>query len=97
MNVFTTDHPLMSEPFRFSRRVRRWLLFSVLAYPVYLVLLGPIYALDGRGYFAFVPERVRTAFYCPAAPFYLVLGPYNPYDDYLTLWYDDPNVAETTW
>ena len=97
MNVFTTDHPMMSEPFRLSRRARRWLLFSVLAYPAYLLLLGPYYALEGRGYLDFVPERVRTAFYYPAVPFYLVMGLRNPYDDYLTWWYDDPNEGETTW
>lgn len=33
----------------------------------------------------------------PRSPFYLAMGPHNPYDDYLTWWYDDPNAAETTW
>ena len=69
---------------------------SVVAYPAYLLLLGPYYALEAHGYFDFAPEHIRTAFFYPAAPFYLVMGPNNPYDDYLTWWYDDPNAAETT-
>jgi hypothetical protein len=71
--------------------------FLALAYPAYLLLLGPFYALDGRGYLGFVPERIRTGLYLPAAPFYLAMGPRNPYDNYLTFWYDDPNAAVTTW
>ncbi|MDB6064012.1 MAG: hypothetical protein JWR26_220 [Pedosphaera sp.] len=87
----------MTEPFRFSRRARKWFLVTVLAYPVALILLGPFYALDGRGYLNFVPEGVRNVFYLPALPFYLTMGPRNPYDDYLSWWYEDPNAAETTW
>ncbi len=97
MNVFATDHPLASEPFRFSKRVRRWLLFSLLAYPVYLLLLGPLHALDGHGFFAFAPQRVREIFYLPALPLYAAFGPYNLYDRYLSVWWQDPNEAETTW
>ena len=55
MNVFATDHPLASEPFVFGKRARRCLLFLLVAYPVYLLLLGPLYALDGHGYLAFAP------------------------------------------
>ena len=69
----------------------------MLAYPAYLLFLGPFYALDGRDYFGFAPERVRTAFYFPCAPFYWAMGPHNPYDDYLALRYEDQNEAETTW
>ena len=97
MNVFVTDHPLTSEPYRFGWRGLRRLLFAALVWPAYLLLLGPFYALDGRGYFDFLPDGVRTVFYVPAIPFYEVFGPNNPYDDYLTFWYDDPNAAETTW
>ena len=87
----------MSQPLCLGRRVRRWLLFLVLAYPAYLLLLGPFYALDARGYLQVAPGRVRAAVYYPAAPFYLAMGPQNPYDDYLTLWFDDTNAPETTW
>lgn len=97
MNIFTTDHPMMFEAFRLSRRVRRWLLFSVLAYPTYLLLLGPYYALEGRGYLDFAPEGVRIMFFYPAAPIFSAMGPRNPYYDYLDWWYDDPNAGETTW
>ncbi|HVV70958.1 MAG TPA: hypothetical protein VHI52_05580 [Verrucomicrobiae bacterium] len=97
MNAFVTDHPLVSQPFRLSKRVRRWLLFSVVGYPVYLLLLGPFYALDGHGCFAFASERVRETFYLPALPLYAAFGPYNFYDRYLSIWWQDPNAAETTW
>jgi hypothetical protein len=97
MNVFATDHPLNSEPLSFSKRLRRCSLFSMLAYPVYLLLLGPLYSSDGHGYLAFAPERVRVIFCLPAVPVYVAFGPHNLYDDYLSLWYKDPNEAETTW
>lgn len=80
MNVFATDHPLVSEPFGLGKRGRRCWLFSLLAYTGYLLLLGPFYALDGHGYFAFAPQRVRVTFYLPAEPFYVAFGPYNFYD-----------------
>ena len=97
MNVFTTDHALDSEPLGFSKRVRRFSLFSVLAYPVYLLLLGPLYALDSHGHLAFAPEPVRLIFYLPAAPVYAAFGPYNLYDDYLSLWNEEHNAAQITW
>jgi hypothetical protein len=52
--------------------------------------------LDGRGFLDFAPEQIRNVLYLPAMPF-CFLGPHNPYDDYLTWWYDDPNEVETTW
>ena len=97
MNIFSTDHPMMFEPLRLSRRVRRWLLISALAYPIYLILLGPYYALDGRGMLNFAPEPVRNAVYVPAFPLFLVPDPINLYEAYLDDWYDDPNAPETTW
>lgn len=87
---------MSSPPLWSCRRVRRWLLLLALAYPAYLLFLGPFYALDGRGCFDFAPACIRTAFYFPCAPFYWTMGSHNPYDDYLTWWYDDPNAAETT-
>ena len=97
MNVFATDHPLASEPFVLGKRARARLLVSLGAYPLYLLLLGPFYALDGHGYLAFAPEHVRVVFYLPALPFYAAFGPYNCYDRYLNMWWQDPNAAETTW
>ena len=97
MNLFATDHPLSSEPFRLTKRARRRLLCSLVAYPIYLVLLGPFYALDAHGYFAFAPERVRVTFYLPALPVYAAFGPYNFFDRYRSEWWQDPNEAETTW
>ena len=99
MNIFTTDHPMMSEPVRMSRRARRWLLFSVLVYPTYLLLLGPIWAVDGRGYLGFIPEHVREVCYMPVRPIMAVPHLRGRYADYLDWWYLDPNGAdrETGW
>ncbi len=82
-----------SGPFRF----RRWLLLCVATYILYLIALGPFCALDGRAHLDFAPRRVLNAVYAPSAPFYWLLGPNNPYDAYLSLWYEDPNAGETTW
>jgi hypothetical protein len=92
MNVFTTDHPMMSEPSAFVRRVQRWLLVTALAYLVYLLSLGPFLALDGRGVLAFAPESVKYAIVLPATPVYQVPGLRMFYDDYLDWWYHDPVV-----
>src|SRR4051812_13258923 len=103
MNIFTTDHPMVLEPSAFRRRVQRWLslgvLFSALSYPVYLFLLGPLYAATGSGLFDFLPQSVRDAWFAPAAPVYCVPGVRNLYDDYLAWWYNDPNAPdrETGW
>jgi hypothetical protein len=99
MNVFTTEHPLASEPFRLSRRARRWLVFALLIYPVYLLLLGPFWALDGRGVLSFVPERVRLVCYAPTWPIWFVPHLRGRYADYMDWWYLDPNAAdrETGW
>jgi len=94
MNVFTTDHPLMSEPFRFSRRAKRWLFCSVLVYAAYLLLLGPVWAMDGRGRLNFIPEGVRQICYVPAYPICLVPHLRGRYADYLDWWYLDPNAAD---
>jgi hypothetical protein len=67
------------------------------AYPLYLLCFGPVYALIGNGYLDFLPQKVRDGAFLTTAPIYLMLGPRNFFDDYLTWWYDDPNAAETTW
>src|SRR6266699_5462554 len=97
MNIFATEHPINSKLFRIPKRIRRFLILAVLSYPLYLLLLGTFYAIDGRGGLNFASERVRNFLYFPAAPIYAVFGPHNFYDDYLTFWYDDPNAPETTW
>ncbi len=87
----------MSPQLWYGWLVRRRLLFLVLAYPAYLLLMGPFYAMDAHGYFNLAPKPVRRTFYLPVAPLYWTMGPDNPYDDYLTWWYNDPNAPETTW
>jgi hypothetical protein len=93
MNISAIAPWTDSGPFRF----RRWLLPCFAVYILYLIALGPFYALDGQGHLNFAPRRLLNAVYGPAAPFYWLMGPNNPYDDYLSLWYEDPNAAETTW
>jgi hypothetical protein len=99
MNLFTTDHPITSEPGRLSRRARRWLVFAVFAYPGYLLLLGPIWAVDGRGYLDFIPEGARKVCYTPAGLVIAVPHLRGRYADYMDWCYLDPNAAdrETGW
>jgi hypothetical protein len=99
MNVFTTDHPLASEPFRLSRRVKRWLAFLILVYPAYLLSLGPFWALDGRGCLEFIPDGVHRICYAPVYPICLIPHVRGRYADYMDWWYLDPNAAdrETGW
>ena len=99
MNIFTTDHPLAQKPFRLSQRARRWLICSVAAYPVYLLLLGPFWALDGRGALNFIPEGVRQICYAPTYPVWCVPHLRGKYADYFDWWYRDTSAAdrETGW
>ena len=91
MNVFTTDHPMMSEPSVFARRVQRWLIFTVVGYLLYVLLLGPLGALGERSALDFVPESVGRVIFLPAVPITLVPGIATLYRDYLDWWYHDPN------
>jgi hypothetical protein len=103
VNIFTTDHPMMSEPspafLRLQRRLWKGFLILAIGYPVYLILLGSLYSLNGHGVFNFLPQPMREAFMLPAAPVYVVPGLRSSYDDYLNWWYVDPNAAdrETGW
>ena len=99
MSVFTAAHPMASKSFRFSRRMRQWLFFLLLAYPAYSLSLGTFWALDGRGLLDFVPERVRQICYAPTYPVWLVPHLRGIYADYFDWWYLDPNAAdrETGW
>ena len=82
---------MMSEPSALARRVQRRLLCGAAAYFVYILLLGPFFALDGHGYLNFVPERVGSAFVLPAAPVAQVPGVRRLFRDYLDWWYHDPD------
>jgi hypothetical protein len=96
MNVFVTDHPMMSQPRRANPRRRKLAIFVLLAYPTWLLLLGPFWALDGRGRLDLIPEKVRQCVYLPMA----VWGnsPVFPsiFEPYMNWWFDDPNAGETT-
>ena len=103
MNVFTTDHPLMSDasPFflRLQRRVVKAFLVVLASYPLYLLLLGPLWDPDGRGVLDFAPEPVRRVCYVPSAPIWMIPHLRGRYADYFDCWYLDPNAAdrETGW
>lgn len=92
MNVFTTDHPITSVRPLLNQWQRRSLALLFLAYPAYLLLLGPFAALDSRNCLNFVPECLRGAIYCPANPVVCLLGDDdedsndNLYLAYLGMW-----------
>ena len=99
MNIFTTDHPMVREPSRFQRLAFRWCVAIVLSYSLYLLGLGPFYALDGHGLLDFAPSRIRNWCFYPAWPVYQFVGTRHLYHDYLTGWSNDPNAPdrETGW
>jgi hypothetical protein len=97
MNVFSTEHPMESVAFRYRVRLRRWVVGCLLAYPTWLLLLGPFWALDGSGTLDFIPSSARRIVYLPAAPFFYVEPLCPVMSDYLNWWHQDPNEAETTW
>ncbi len=74
MNPFTTDHPMMSEPSALAGCVRRRLLAVAAGYFVYIMLLGPFFALEGNGYLGSVPEPVGLAVLLPTKPVFLIPG-----------------------
>lgn len=96
MNVFTTEHPMASQSVRTHPRFRWWLLGSLLVYPVWLVMLGPFWALDGRGAIDFLPLNVRRIVYLPAAPLFYIDSLSTPFERYMKCWYEDPDAPETT-
>jgi hypothetical protein len=91
MNPFSTDHPMMTEPSALARRVQRRILVVAAGYFVYILLLGPLFALDGHGYLSFVPESIGTAVVLPATPVVRVPVLRRIFRDYLDWWYHDPN------
>ena len=94
MNVFTTDHPMTYQPPMTPRWLRRLLFAVFVYYPLYLALLGPFWALDGRGYLKFVTDPMREIIYTPAG--LVTLTPFTEmfFDAYLDCWYVDPNAPD---
>ena len=90
MNVFTTDHPMVSEPSALARRVQRGMLCGLIGYLLYALLIGPLGALACRGYLDFVPESLCRALFLPVKPMVLVPGLRQVYGGYLDWWYHDP-------
>src|ERR1039458_3120574 len=98
MNVFAAEHPMAPQQVRprTHSRTRRRLLASVLVYPVWLLLLGPFWALDGRGVVDFVPWSVRRFVYFPAIPIFYSQSFSPVFEGYINWWYQDPDAPETT-
>jgi hypothetical protein len=76
--------------------IQRITICLLLLYPAYLLLLGPFWALDGRGHLDFVPSSVKDGIYLPVYPVIKVRPLFSIYESYMGLWFDDPNAAETT-
>jgi hypothetical protein len=96
MNVFVAEHPMIAGEPRRDPRLRRWLLRILIAYPLWLLVLGPFWALDERGLFDVVPWSARKVVYSPAIPIFQsqLLSPL--YVGYMNWWYEDPDAPETT-
>lgn len=96
MNVFAVEHPMATGPARPHPRLRRWLRLSLLVYPVWLMLLGPFWALDGRGVVDFVPWNIRRFVYLPAIPIFYSSSLSPVFEGYINWWYEAPDAPETT-
>jgi hypothetical protein len=96
MNVFAAEHPMTAERVRPHPRLRRWLLASLLVYPVWLLLLGPFLALDGRSALDFLPRSARRIVYLPAVPIFCSQSLSPLYEGYMNWWYENPDAPETT-
>jgi len=96
MNVFAAEHPLASQQGPPHTQLRRWLLRSLFIYPLWLLLLGPFWALDGRGAIEFLPLGLRRIVYSPAAPLFYSRSLSPIFESYMNWWHEDPNPPETT-
>src|SRR5260221_205344 len=94
MNVFAAEHPMASGHVRKRPRIRRFLIVCLCAYPLWLLLLGPLWGLDGRGAFNFVPWSIRRIVYLPALPIFYSRSLSPIYENYMNWWYADPYWAE---
>lgn len=68
----------------------------MLVYPIWLLLLGPFWALDGRGAMDLIPLSLRRMIYLPATPFFYCDSLFPTFEAYVNWWYQNPNAAETT-
>jgi hypothetical protein len=92
MNVFTTDHPLVSEPPAWTRRLCKTLFLGTLVFVLDLLLLGPLSALEGRGYSHGIPSPVLFIVWAPSAPVWRIPVLRETYWWYLDWWYHDDAV-----
>lgn len=77
-----------------SQRTFRHSMMVVGIYLLYLALLGPFWALSGRGYLDVIPEVIRDAAWWPATPVHMVPGLRHLHADYIDWWYLEPNAAD---
>lgn len=63
-------------------------------YLLYLLILGPFWALSGRGLLDIVPQSIQDACWWPAIPVYTIPGLRHLHADYIDWWYLDPNAAD---
>jgi hypothetical protein len=96
MNVFVAQHPMTDRETGPHPRLRRLFQLGLLVYSTWLLLLGPFWALDGRGMVDFIPWGVQQYVYLPAIPVFHRRALSPVFEPYLNWWYSDPNPAETT-
>lgn len=96
MKVFAPKQTALTERSNFFRKCTKRIARGICMYGLYLLLLGPYWSMDGRGFLDFIPSAVREVAFIPALiPFHgNILGSF--YGVYLDLWYQDPNSPETT-
>ena len=84
---------------RFQKRLLKGFFIVLLSYPICLLLVGPYWALEGRGALNCIPEGIRSVGYLPMGLVWLIPHARGRYQDYLDWWYLDPNAAdrETGW
>lgn len=77
------------------KRFRRYALVLVGLYALYLVALGPFYAMEAQGWLEFMPEAARKAVLIPALPLIRHPSVRRMFIEYLDWWYLDPNGVES--
>ena len=99
MNIFTTDHPLAAEPSPCLRRFGKRVLQVMLLVTLYLLLLGPLGALDRNSYLR-LSEPVAFAIWVPSWWIWRVPVLREGYWWYLDWWYHEeamPYSAPYPW
>jgi hypothetical protein len=79
---------IMSTVLKLARR-------AACVYLIYLILLGPFWALDGRGLVDNFPDGYREALWAPALPLLSLPVGRQLFEFYLDEWYSD-GLTETT-